>query len=165
MVLGGVEDRDELTPFGKSLILMSEHRGMMGLVVTFCLGHSLFPNDPGLEAIIACGQGGSCPARSVCLVLSSSGQFLHKQLCPLYGSDGLPQTVSTLCGERDRQVCLLQSRTVLRLLGCLQVSETYAVPRWLTCLMSSGWGTLSGPQQSPACEGVSRRPNPLAVTQ
>lgn len=67
----------------------------------------LFPPEPGLGAVIASGQAGSCSVFYV-FVLSSSGQFLRGQLCPLCRSDGLPQTVSTVCWERVRQMCLLR---------------------------------------------------------
>lgn len=75
---------------------------------------------------------GSCPEvlMSVLSSHSRNGQVLLRQLCPLCKQGGVPQAVSTVCGERDKQVCLLLPGTILRLRRCLQVSgDTTPPPR------------------------------------
>lgn len=77
---------------------------------------TLFPGESGLGGGIGCDQ--TC----LCLVcfspLSSSGQFLLGQLCPLCRWSGLPPTVSAVS-----RLWLFLPSTILRLHWCLQVSE------------------------------------------
>lgn len=143
---GGVGGQRLIRPFLENLNLdqWTYIRVCWDWVCWFSFSHSLFPKEPRLGAVIACGQGGSWPVLHV-LCWAAASNFFAGSCVPCADRTTFPKLCQLCVGKGTEKCACSNHEPYFGYSGAFKWVRPAAVPWWPKCPVSSGWETLPGP--------------------